>query len=135
MIASTPAGRRYKRRAVLLSLAYAVCLLGSVWLFKHRVPAGALAWIVAILPALPIIGMFAALGRYLVEETDEYQRTVMVRQLLWASGFALSISTAWGFLESFDVVSHVQAYSVAILWFAGLGLGSCVQWLTDRRAA
>ena len=26
-----------------------------------------------LLPALPIIGIFAALGRYLVEEQDEYQ--------------------------------------------------------------
>ena len=32
----------------------------------------------------------------------------MVRQTLWASGFALSVATVWGFLESFDLVGHVD---------------------------
>ena len=67
-----------------------------------------------MLPALPIIGIFGAIGRYLVEEQDEYVRMLMVRQTLWASGFALSVATIWGFLESFDLVGHVDGYYVAI---------------------
>jgi hypothetical protein len=54
----------------------------------------------------------------------------MVRQTLWASAFALSVATVWGFLESFDMVGHVDAYYVAVLWFGGLGLGSCINKLT-----
>ena len=61
-----------------------------------------------LLPALPIIGIFAAIGRYLVEEQDEYVRMLMVRQTLWASGFALSVATIWGFLENFGLVGHVD---------------------------
>jgi hypothetical protein len=130
----SPAQRRYNRRVLVLSLIYAVMLLGAVYLFKHRLVEGPLAWIVAALPALPIVGIFAAIGRYLVEERDEYLRMLMVRQTLYASAFALSIATIWGFLESFEVVRHVQSYSVAILWFAGLGLGSLVNRLDLRRA-
>ena len=125
-----PAQRRYNRRVLWLSLFYAAALLGAVYGFKHQLVAGPVAWLVAVLPALPIIGIFAAIGAYLVEEQDEYVRSMMIRQTLWASGFALSIATVWGFLESFGLVSHVESYNVAILWFGGLGLGALANRVT-----
>lgn len=125
------AARRYNRTVVGLSLAYAVCLIGAEWLFTHHRVSGVPAYMTAILPALPIIGMFAAIGRYLSDEPDEYVRSLMVRQSLIASGFALSIATVWGFLESFDLVGHVDAYYIAVLWFGGLGVGSCMNRLRE----
>ena len=71
---------------------------------------GPLAYVIAILPALPIIGFFAAIGRYLLDEADEYLRMMMVRQTLVASGFALTVATVWGFLESFGLAAHFDAY-------------------------
>ncbi len=121
---------RYNVRVVVLSLFYAAFLLGAVYGFKHHLIGGAIAWVVGILPALPIIGIFAAIGLYLVEESDEYLRMMMVRQSLWASGFSLSIATVWGFLESFDLVGHVPVYWVSVLWFGGLGLGAAANKLT-----
>ena len=129
----TPANRRYNVRVVILSLIYCAFLLGAVYGFKHHLVSGLFAWVAAILPALPIIGIFAAIGLYLVEEQDEYVRMLMVRQTLWASGFSLSIATTWGFLESFDMVSHVEVYWVSVLWFGGLGLGACANKLTIGR--
>lgn len=126
----SPAWKRYNWRAVWLSLAYAIFLIAAVYGFKHRLIPGALTYPVAILPALPIIGLFAAMGRYLVEEQDEYVRMLMVRQTLWASGFALSGATIWGFLESFDLVGHVDGYYIVIAWYFGLGIGSVVNKLT-----
>lgn len=126
----SPATRRYNKRVIVLSLVYSAFLIGAVYAFKHHLVGGPLAWIVAILPALPIIGIFAAIGLYLVEEQDEYVRMLMVRQTLWASGFALSIATMWGFLESFELVSHVEVYWVSVLWFGGLGLGNFANRLT-----
>lgn len=126
----TPAWKRYNWRVVLLSLLYAGFLIAAVYSFKHKLVPTPLAYPIAILPALPIIGIFVAMGRYLVEEQDEYVRMLMVRQTLWASGFALSVATIWGFLESFDLVKHVDAYSVAIVWFLGLALGGIVNKLT-----
>jgi len=135
-LATTRATRRYNIRVIILSLLYAAFLMGAVYGFKHHLVAGPIAWIVAVLPALPIVGIFAAIGLYLVEETDEYVRVMTVRQTLWASGFALTIATIWGFLESFELVHHVEAYWVSILWFAGLGLGTCANRLSTigRRA-
>jgi hypothetical protein len=126
----TPAWKRYNWRVIKLSLAYAVFLLCAVYGFKHHLLSGVVAYIVAALPALPIIGIFFAMGRYLVEEQDEYVRMLMIRQALWASGFALSAATIWGFLESFDVVGHIDAYYIAVIWFGGLGVGSLINKLT-----
>jgi hypothetical protein len=126
----TAAWKRYNWRVVCLSLAYAVLLIGAVYGFKHQLIPGGLKYLAAILPAVPIIGIFAAIGRYLVEEQDEYVRMLMVRQILWASGFSLSLATVWGFLNSFDLVGRADGYWVVIAWFFGLGIGGIVNKLT-----
>jgi hypothetical protein len=131
---SSLAQRHYNRNVVILSLLYSIALIGAVYAFKHQLVAGPVAYVVAVLPALPIVGIFAAIGRYLVEEQDEYVRMLMTRQTLWASGFALSIATVWGFLESFELVPHVEAFYISILWFGGLGLGALVNGITMVRA-
>ncbi|MGI8931984.1 MAG: hypothetical protein ACR2FK_06375, partial [Sphingomicrobium sp.] len=77
-----------------------------------------------------VLGVFWAVGRLLVEETDEYLRMLLVRQTLVATAFALSIATVWGFLEKAELVPHVDAFYIPVLWFAGLGVGSLVNWLT-----
>ena len=126
----TPAWKRYNWRVVWLSLVYAGFLIAAVYGFKHQLVPDALKYFVAILPALPIIGIFGAIGRYLVEEQDEYVRMLMVRQTLWASAFTLSVATAWGFLDNFGLVGHVDGYWIAVLWFFGLGLGGIYNKLT-----
>lgn len=131
---STPAQRRYNRDVLQFSAAYALLLFAAIWLFEHHVAVGTLAVFAALLPALPLIGIFAAIGRYIVAERDEYQRMLVVRQTLVASGLALTIATAWGFMESFGVARHVDAYWIAVVWFAGLGLGACVNRVLERRA-
>lgn len=122
--------KRYNQRMIWLSLLYAAFLLFAVYGFKHHLFGGPFAYVAALLPALPIIGIFGAMGRYLVEEQDEYVRMLLVRQSLWASGFAMSVATIWGFLESFDLVAHVDSYSVAIIWFFGLAIGALMNRLT-----
>ena len=124
------AQRRYNKAVILLSVAYALTLFGAIAFFRNSSPTGVPAFTAAILPALPIVGIFVAMGRYLVDEQDEFIRMMMVRQTLWASGFALSVATIWGFLESFELVDHVDSYYVAVLWFGGLGLGACINKLT-----
>src|SRR5439155_7914247 len=126
----TPAWKRYNWRVVWLSLLYAAFLLPAVYGFKHQLISGAVAWIVAVLPAIPIIGIFAAIGRYLVEEQDEYVRMLMVRQILWASGLTLSVATVWSFLVNFRLVGHADGYWLIAIWFIGLGIGGIVNKLT-----
>ena len=129
----SPARRRYNKSILLLSAGYALVLVGVLTFFRNGPPIGVSAYLAAVLPALPIIGMFVALGRYLLDETDEYIRMLMVRQTLWASAIALSVATVWGFLENFGLVGHIESYYIAVLWFGGLGVGSILNKVTSGR--
>jgi hypothetical protein len=121
---TNPAQRAYVRRAVPLMIAYVVALSVAIRLHDTIAPTGPLAVALAILPALPLIGVVWALGRLLVEEQDEYLRSLHVRQFMIATGFMLVVTCIWGFLESFELVPHVPMYWAFILWCAGLGIGT-----------
>lgn len=124
-----PAQRAYTRRAVPLMVAYVAALAIAIWTHDWLAPAGPLAVALAILPALPLIGVVWALGRLLVEERDEYLRSLHVRQFMIATGFMLVVTCVWGFLETFELVPHVPMYWAFIIWCAGLGIGTLVNEL------
>ena len=133
-MAMPPEMKCYLRRLFTAITIYVAVLFGVNLWFDRAPPTGTLAYLAAILPALPIAGIFVVIGRLFVEMRDEYVRMLLVRQSLVATGFALSITTAWGFLEGFDLVGHVPGYYAAVLWFGGLGIGGCVNAVLERRA-
>ncbi len=126
---ANPAQRAYVRRAVPLMLAYGFALAISIRVHHMLAPSGPLAVALAILPAVPLIGVVWAMGRLLVEEQDEYLRSLHVRQFMIATGFMLVSTCIWGFLESFELVPNVPMYWAFILWCAGLGIGTLVNEL------
>jgi hypothetical protein len=134
-VLTNPAIHRYYRRVILLTVIYVVLLIATIYLFLRSLPHGPIAYVAALLPAMPLSGTFLVLGRYMAEETDEYLRMLMIRQSLIATGFMLSVATAWGFLEGFGLVPHVVAYYASALWFAGLWIGWGYNILTMRRPA
>lgn len=121
---NNPAQRAYARRVAPLMIAYVAALFFAIWLHERIAPTGPLAVALAILPALPLIGVVWALGRLLVEEQDEYLRSLHVRQFMIATGFMLVVTCTWGFLETFELVPHVPMYWAFIIWCAGLGIGT-----------
>ncbi len=132
-LAKNPAQKRYVIRVAISMVAYMATLVLAISLVRDGGMTGPLAWILAALPGIAVTGVFWAIGRLLIEETDEYQRMLLVRQSLVASAFALSIATVWGFLENARLVGHVDAFYIAILWFIGLAVGSVVNALTLNR--
>jgi hypothetical protein len=130
MVIKSPAHRRYVIRLAVAMTLYILFLFIAGRLVGSGTVRGVGAYLLAMLPGLAIVGVFWAVGRLIVEETDEYQRMLFVRQTLVATGFALSLATVWGFLENFGLVGHVDAFYVAILWFAGLGVGGVYNRLT-----
>ena len=127
----SPAMRRYLIRLTALMSFYMVALFGAVYVFKHHLVAGPAAYLLALLPALPIIGVFWAVMRLLVEEPDEFIRMLMVRQALVATGFCLTIMTVWEFLQNFDLVPPGNGgFGAAFFWFMGLGVGALYNRLT-----
>ena len=121
---SNPAQRAYVRRAMPLMIAYVAALFVANRLHDAIAPTGPLAVALAILPALPLVGVIWAMGRLLVEEQDEYLRSLHVRQFMIATGFMLAVTCIWGFLETFGLVMHVPMYWAFIIWCAGLGIGT-----------
>ena len=127
----SPATRRYLIRLAVLMSIYLITLFVTVYAFRHQLVSGPLAYPLAILPAVPIIGVFWAVMRLLVEEPDEYLRMLFVRQALIATGFCLTVMTIWEFLQNFDLVPPGNGgFGAAFFWFMGLGVGALYNWLT-----
>lgn len=123
--------RRYSLRVAGLMGAYLGALLGVTYAFRQDLVSGPAAYALAIVPALPIIGVFWAVMRLLVEEPDEFLRMLLVRQALVATGFCLTIMTVWEFLQNFDLVAPGNGgFGAAFFWFVGLGVGGLYNRLT-----
>lgn len=128
---SSPATRRYVVRVASLMTLYVIALFGAKWTFAAIQPTGIFAAALAVTPALPLIGVFWAMMRLLVEETDEYIRMLFVRQCLFATGFCLTIVTVWQWLQNFDLVpSGNGGFGAAFFWFVGLGFGALYNRVT-----
>ena len=127
----SPAMRRYMFRVAGLMGCYLGALVGASFAFRNDLVSGPLAYALAIVPALPVLGVFWAVMRLLVEEPDEFLRLLMVRQALIATGFCLTIMTVWEFLQNFDLVAPGNGgFGAAFFWFMGLGVGALYNKLT-----
>ena len=127
----SPALRRYLVRLIVLMTIYLVSLFIAVRAFRADAVSGMPAYALAIAPALPVIGVFWAVMRFLVEEKDEFIWLLQVRQCLFATGFCLTIMTIWEFLQNFDLVPPGNGgFGAAFFWFVGLGFGGVYNKLT-----
>ena len=118
----SPAGRRYLKRFIPTMIVYVVAILAASFGFKLFQLSGPLAWAVAIAPALPILGVIAIMGLYIKEETDEFQRNVLIEAMLWALGLTLAITTVWGFLEIYAQAPGLQSFWAFPIYCAVMGL-------------
>jgi hypothetical protein len=103
--------RRYMRRFLPAMGVYVVVLFASMRLYRTYDLATPLLWLIAVAPALPLIAAITAIGLYLKEEDDEFQRTLAISAHVLATGLMLAILTVWGFLEQFQLVAHIPAWS------------------------
>lgn len=116
---------RYVKRTAIFTSLYLLAV-ASLSFFGDEAGPLALRVLLAVLPGLAIIGVFWAIGRLMVEEEDEFLRMLTVRQALVATAIALSAASVWGFLESADLVVHLDAWWWAVTWFVGLIVGAAV---------
>ena len=121
--------RSYRRFLLLLMLSYGFSLAGASLYFDDGSHSGALGYFAALVPPFPIVCVFVLIARYVSGLEDECLKVLEVRKALVATGFALSLATAWGFLEAFGQVPHLDSYWAAVAWFGGLVVGGCVNAL------
>ncbi|GAB5348598.1 hypothetical protein [Alteriqipengyuania sp. 357] len=131
---ASPAMVRYNRRAMFGSFGY-VLGLGialSIWNRYDQSLSQPVTVLLALLPTLPTFVMIWAMGRYLVEETDEYLRYRTVLAALMSLGMVLAIGIFYGFLETFGLVPHVWAWWVLPVWAVGLGISHLILRVRGR---
>ena len=124
-----PAVRRFARSCWMSAGLVVVLAVGAAVAFRLWHLKGLPAYPVAVLPALPILWVLFETGRYLAVEKDEFQRNLLVECLLGGIGGTLATTTAWGYLEAFARVPHLQTMWIyPIFWlFVGLSV-PVVHW-------
>jgi hypothetical protein len=121
-IPKSKAGRRYIYRLAPTMALYLLFLFSSQWTFHHLHPTGLVVYLLAVLPALPLVGTLAIVGLYIAEESDEFERSIIVESMLWGLGGALSVSTIWGFLEDSAKAPHISTFYVYIFFWIFMGI-------------
>jgi MFS family permease len=101
-------------------VAAGLCVLfsaGAAFAFKYGHVTGPLAWLVATLAAMPIVGALLGTAAYLSEERDEFQRNVLIQSMLAGIGATLAATTIWGYLEDFVTAPHLRLiYIYPLFW-------------------
>jgi len=111
------ATRRYLKRFAVAMSAYILLTVLDGWCFRIYHPTGLLAYGLAVLPALAIIGQIVIVGLYLAEEKDEFQRNLFIQVLLWGLGGVLAFTSVWGTLESFTHIRHFEpTWTFTVFW-------------------
>ncbi|MDJ0701583.1 MAG: hypothetical protein QNJ07_17185 [Woeseiaceae bacterium] len=127
---SSTANRRFLARLAGSVAVLGLAIVAARHLIGQELVAGPLLWALALAPGLAMLGIFYAYGMLIVEQKDEFIRMLVLRQLIIATGIALSFATVWGFLEEFGLVDHIYSYFVAVAWIVGFAFGGLVNRLT-----
>ena len=128
----TAARKRYKRDVQRLMMGYLLALFCSAWLVKHASGQGPVRYVWAVLPTLPIVGVIARMGKYLQEETDEYQRLLQMKAILGGTGALLTALVVSDFLRAFAKAPDFAPFVLFMCFGAGMGVMQFVQWMRNR---
>lgn len=107
---NSKAKKSLRWRVGIATCAYVPLLLGASEWVKHHPPTGLALFLMAALPALPVIAIFAAVGMYFKEEQDEYQRSVLIGCMLWGTGALLTVLIFASFLKIFGWKGHMPPF-------------------------
>jgi hypothetical protein len=126
---SSKVNRRFLVRLTSSAIVLGLAVAAARFLIGEGL-AGPLTWVLALIPGLAMVGIFYAYGMLIIEQKDEFLRMLILRQLIIATGIALSLATIWGFLEEFGLVEHIYPYYVAVAWIIGFAFGGLVNRIT-----
>lgn len=129
----TQAVARYTRRFMLATFGYMAGLGIAVYINDLVELSQGESFLIALLPVIPIFGMIWSMARYIVEESDEFLRHRAIMASLFGLGAVLVAGTFWGFLETFEVVPHLDAWWCFPVWAIGMGISQCWMAIRDRK--
>lgn len=121
-VVMTRAAKRYARRIGIAVVIYGVVFLSVMVVARENPPHGPIAWLLALAPAIPLLAVLVAMGLYLREEDDEFQRALQLESAMWASLALMSVATVWGFLLQFRLVAPPPLWAAFPVWAVFLSL-------------
>jgi len=104
----SPARRRLIRSTLVSAMLLVLLAVGVAESFRFWHLKGLAAYVVAVLPALPILSFIVGMGRYLAAEKDEFQRNLLIQCVLGGTGGTLATTTIWGYLEDYAQAPHLN---------------------------
>jgi hypothetical protein len=116
---------QFQRRSLQLFCASIILtaflmMMARTW-FKDYHLTGPLAWLLAILPALPFVGTIVIASRYIAREKDEFIRAQVLLALLQGSFITLIITVVYSFLQNFlDIPGPPAMFYVDIFLVASI---------------
>jgi hypothetical protein len=126
---------RAKRRYVWSSFGIMLCYLGlalsSRMMVNRWTPRAWHLYLAAALPSVPVIIYAYVVGRYLRDETDEYERDIVIRGMLWGTAATLSLTVFIGFLRSFGWHGELPPFTEFIVFTLTTAIAQSVHRLRD----
>jgi hypothetical protein len=110
----------------------AVLLLTAHDVYKQAHPSLVLMYFLAILPAIPVIGVIAVVGRYLTLENDEFVRMMVVQALLWGLGITFVADTFLGGLYAEPAIDRLIPALNLDLFAVSAGVALRIQMWRNR---
>lgn len=127
-----PAQTRYVARMFTTAVFCILFSLAASLGIRHGHATGVLAWVLGILPAIPVVMTLVVTGAYLREERDEFLKAVFVQALLAGVAGTLSVTTAWGYLEGFRIAPHLGLMWIYPMFWIFVSLAAPVVRLRYR---
>lgn len=100
--------------------AYAVLLIGSIWLVNNYLEASPLRFVIVLIPMIPVLFTIRAMVNYLTH-TDEMEREIQLKSLAISLAGTAFITFTYGFLEGVGLPKISMFFVwpiIAIIWIA-----------------
>lgn len=109
------AHRRYVIRTCAFMVPYVLINMAAIsGAFDDRSRPG--SWLLGLVVAAPVVGqIWATLA--LMHDADEYVRALTAKRFILASGSAMAIFSAWGFVEEYARAPHVSGFMIYPLFW------------------
>lgn len=114
--------KKYYIRSALFMGGYVAVNLAAIFgAFDDMKPPG--TWAVALVVTAPVIGQIWSVLCWM-RDSDEYVRAVAAKRFIAATGIAMAIATAWGFMELYAKAPHVSAALIFPLFCLSFAVSS-----------
>ncbi len=124
---SSKPNRRYLVRVGCSTVVYMLSFYAATYPIRFGLVGGSLlVWVLALIPGLAAVGVLYACVMLIIEQEDEFIRMLILRQWVIGTCIALSFAAAWGFLEHFGLVAHINPYWIMFAWLIGFSTGGLV---------